>query len=222
MNLFQTIKDNVTTREAAERYGIHVGRSGMCRCPFHNDKNPSMKADKRYHCFGCNSDGDVIDFTGRLFNISPKEATLKLAADFEISFDDHSFQPIAKTHRPISEADILKHQVSYCYKQLTDYRHKLVRWEEQYAPKDPAEDMHPLFLEAIHNLERVEYQLDVLLSGTDEEKRQVLDDYNSTKQKKETPTMEPIVKTPVYHECRRRRILSENSRAKLTRYAEAK
>ena len=115
MNLYQSIKDNVTTREAAERYGIYVSHNGMCNCPFHNDKNPSMKVDKRYHCFGCNSDGDVIDFIGRLFNISPKDAALKLATDFGISYDDHPFQPVTKAHRPISEADIFKHQVSYCY-----------------------------------------------------------------------------------------------------------
>ena len=29
---------------------------------FHNDKTPSMKLDKRFHCFGCGADGDVIDF----------------------------------------------------------------------------------------------------------------------------------------------------------------
>ena len=43
MSLFQTVKDNVTTRQAAERYGVKVNHSGMCRCPFHNDRNPSMK-----------------------------------------------------------------------------------------------------------------------------------------------------------------------------------
>ena len=24
----------------------------MCVCPFHDDKNPSMKVDRRFHCFG--------------------------------------------------------------------------------------------------------------------------------------------------------------------------
>jgi hypothetical protein len=39
-----------------------VGRNGMAVCPFHPDKNPSTKLDKRYHCFACQADGDVIDF----------------------------------------------------------------------------------------------------------------------------------------------------------------
>ena len=62
MNVFEAVKQSVTTRQAAEHYGIHVGRNGMACCPFHNDKTPSMKLDQRYHCFGCGADGDVIDF----------------------------------------------------------------------------------------------------------------------------------------------------------------
>ena len=33
----------------------------MACCPFHDDKHPSMKVDRRFHCFGCQTDGDVID-----------------------------------------------------------------------------------------------------------------------------------------------------------------
>ena len=63
LNIFKTVKENVTTRQAAEYYGLEVKRNGMTCCPFHNDKNPSMKVDERFHCFGCGADGDVIDFT---------------------------------------------------------------------------------------------------------------------------------------------------------------
>ena len=53
MNVFEAVKQSVTTRQAAEHYGIHAGRNGMACCPFHHDKTPSMKLDRRYHCFGC-------------------------------------------------------------------------------------------------------------------------------------------------------------------------
>ena len=49
MNVFEAVKQSVTTRQAAEHYGIRVGRNGMACCPFHNDKTPSMKLDRRYH-----------------------------------------------------------------------------------------------------------------------------------------------------------------------------
>ena len=52
MNVFEAVKQSVSTRQAAEHYGIRVGRNGMCVCPFHDDKNPSMKVDRRFHCFG--------------------------------------------------------------------------------------------------------------------------------------------------------------------------
>ena len=40
MNVFEAVKQSVTTRQAAEHYGVRVGRNGMCRCPFHDDKKP--------------------------------------------------------------------------------------------------------------------------------------------------------------------------------------
>ena len=47
-----------------------------------------MKVDRRFHCFGCQADGDVIDFVSRLENVSPKEAALMLAQDFSIPYED--------------------------------------------------------------------------------------------------------------------------------------
>ena len=79
---FKAVKGLVTAREAAEHYGLTVNSRGMAVCPFHNDHDPSMKLDERFHCFGCGEDGDVIDFTAKYFNLSLKEAAEKLLADF--------------------------------------------------------------------------------------------------------------------------------------------
>ena len=49
MNVFEAVKQSVTTRQAAEHYGVRVGRTGMCVCPFHDDKNPSKKVDRRFY-----------------------------------------------------------------------------------------------------------------------------------------------------------------------------
>ena len=88
MNVFEVVKQSVTTRQAAGHFGIRAGRNGMCRCPFHDDKNPSMKVDRRYYCFGCGATGDVIDFVSRLEGISPKEAALLLARAFSVPYED--------------------------------------------------------------------------------------------------------------------------------------
>ena len=96
MNIFETVKQSVTTRQAAERYGIRVERNGMCRCPFHDDSTPSMKLDRRYYCFGCGATGDVIDFVSQLRGIGSKEAAILLAQDFAIPYEDSA----GKTNRP--------------------------------------------------------------------------------------------------------------------------
>ena len=94
MNVFEAVKQSVTTRQAAERYGVRVGRNGMCRCPFHADKNPSMKVDRRFHCFGCGADGDVIDFVSRLEQATPKEAALMLARDYAPKGPEEEWNPL--------------------------------------------------------------------------------------------------------------------------------
>ena len=38
MNIFEAVKQSVTTRQAAESYGIRVNKNGMAVCPFHRDK----------------------------------------------------------------------------------------------------------------------------------------------------------------------------------------
>ena len=37
MNIFQFVKSQITTRQAAEHYGLNVQRNGMTLCPFHDD-----------------------------------------------------------------------------------------------------------------------------------------------------------------------------------------
>ena len=200
MTIFETVKSSVTTLQAAERYGLKVGRGGMCKCPFHNDRNPSMKVDKRFHCFGCQADGDVITFTSRLFNLPPREAAQKLAVDFGIQYDERQpVRPVRKAYE-ISPEELMERRVSYCFRELTDYRNQLVVWQEQYAPKTQDEEWDPLFLKIMAQLELTEYQLDVLQTGNDAEKKAIADDFISTKRKQEGHLMEPIVNTPIYRE----------------------
>ena len=88
MRIFEIVKENINLREAAELYGIDVNRYGKALCPFHNDRHPSLYvADDHYYCFACGEHGDVIDFVGRLFQLSPYDAARKLMADFHLSPD---------------------------------------------------------------------------------------------------------------------------------------
>ena len=171
MNVFEAVKQTVTTRQAAEMYGIRVSRNGMAVCPFHNDRNPSMKVDKRFHCFACQADGDVIDFVSRLCGLPCKEAAMKLADDFGISYDSRH-KPTVRPHiREPTAEQLYQKEEARCYRVLTDYFHLLRRWETQHAPKQPDDVWHPLFVEALQRKSHIEYLIDTLIDGTKEEKQ---------------------------------------------------
>ena len=169
MNVFEAVKPAVTARQAAEQYGIHVGEHGMAICPFHNDKTPSMKLDNRFHCFACQADGDAIDFVSRLFGIPIRDAAVKIAEDFGIPYNQRDGPAaVVAAKAPAQGQERLTEKT--CYTTLTAYFRLLHRWEAQYAPQVPGEALHPLFVEALQRKGYIEYWLDILLSGTPEEK----------------------------------------------------
>ena len=177
--MFEAVKQAVPTRQAAEFYGVQVGRNGMACCPFHDDKHPSMKVDRRFHCFGCQADGDVIDFTARLFGLNKKEAALKLAEDFSVRYDAKGHDPPRRrpVKRKISEELRYRQAEQKCFRVLCDYLHLLERWEKEYAPQTPEETWNPLFVEALQKKPYTEYLLDILLSGSMEERACVVAEY---------------------------------------------
>ena len=170
-SVFEVVKQSVTAREAAELYGIAVGRGGMACCPFHDDRHPSMKVDTRFHCFGCGADGDVIDFTARFYDLSPKEAAEKLAQDFGLSYDSKA-PPRRSYVRQKSEAQVRKEKREHGWRVLTDYYHLLRKWEADYSPKTPDEAPHPRFLEAVQKKDYMGYLLDTFLDSSTEEQDQ--------------------------------------------------
>ena len=170
-NVFEAVKQSVSTREAAEFYGIKVSRTGMACCPFHDDKNPSMKLNEEYfYCFGCGATGDVIDFTAKLFDLSPKEAAEKLAQDFGLIYDSQA-PPRRRYVRQKTEAQQFREDRQRCYRVLSDYYHLLKKWESDHSPRTPEEKPHPRFVEAIHKKIYVEYLLDLFLYESEEEQK---------------------------------------------------
>lgn len=170
-NVFEAVKQSVTVREAAQMYGIEVNRSGMACCPFHDDKNPSMKLNEEYfYCFGCGATGDVIDFTARLYNLSPKEAAEKLAQDFGLAYDSQA-PPRRRYVRQKTEAQKFKEDRGHAFRVLADYFHLLRKWETDYTPKTPEENPHPRFMEAIQKKDYMGYLLDFFLEDSPEEQK---------------------------------------------------
>lgn len=140
MNQFESVKAAVTLRQAAKTYGLRVLPNGMTCCPFHEDRHPSLKLNESYFfCFGCGASGDVIDFTARLFGLSPKDATEKLAADFGIS---------AETKQVFIRQNPPRLEELRCRRALTDYLHLLKEWKTRYAPNTPEDSLDDHFVES--------------------------------------------------------------------------
>ena len=159
MNQFETIKAAVTPRQVAEHYGLRVLRNGMTCCPFHEDRHPSLKLNKDYfYCFGCGASGDVIDFTARLFVLSPYAAAKKLETDFGIGAEH---EPLPFTNHAEPSRD--REQLCICV--LRDYLRLLRIWQLRYRPEEPGNKFHPRFAEAMKILPTVNYLLDCLLGN---------------------------------------------------------
>lgn len=171
MNLFESVKAVVTVRQAAEHYGLKVGRGDMACCPFHNDRTPSMKLNEDYfYCFGCGASGDVIDLAARLFGLSSYDAAKKLAADFGITGQKPSI--LAKLQRGKSQVEAERRS----FRVLGDYLRILQDWKEHCAPQSPEDGIDPRYAEACHMLERIGNMLDILACGTPQERAEVVAD----------------------------------------------
>ena len=159
MQIFAAVKAAVTTREAAVFYGLRVPANGMICCPFHPDRHPSMKVDARYYCFGCHETGDVIDFVGRLFHMSPLDAARKIAADFGI--DPRT--PAAAAVQGNRMAQTRQRQAeAACVAIPIDYECLLKEQKARYAPAPEDATWNPAFAEAVRELPYVSHLIDRL------------------------------------------------------------
>lgn len=158
MNFFESVKQAVTTKQAAEAYGLEVDKHGMAICPFHEDHHPSLKLDERYFCFGCHATGDVIDFTARLFGISQKSAALKLAQDFGIDP-----RPPTQSDIPDFHAELHPNPEQLCIRVFREYLRLLRIWKVRYRPAVPGDPLDDRFVESCQMEATITDLLDALM-----------------------------------------------------------
>ena len=117
-----------------------------------------------YYCFGCGVTGDAVDLTAQLLGLSPKDAALRLAADFGIEVDEkakpNAFHPYRPRADPQKE---LQKWFDHAWNVLLEYRSLLRDWEKRYAPQSMDEEWHPLFCEALDKKDYIDYLLDELM-----------------------------------------------------------
>jgi hypothetical protein len=173
MSIYTQIKDAVSVKEAAERYGLSVTRHGMARCPFHEDHSPSLKLNEDYYyCFGCHASGDVIDFTANLLHLCKHHAAEQLAADFGIHLNEEvsARKPSAVLEVPKDpNLAVFRNNEILCMQALSSYEWLLEEWMEEYAPEESGE-FDSRYVHACHMLPPVKYLLDCLTVATFEER----------------------------------------------------
>ena len=170
--LFKQIKSQITTRQAAEHYGLNVKHNGMTHCIFHNDRHPSMKVDERFYCFSCHVSGDVIDFTAGLFDLSPYEAAKKLADDFGI----RPLLPEQSASIPKIPASLsAQKEEQLVLSRLVNCERTLKKWKENFAPENPSDEIWDgRFVFALRPLAEVAHVIDRLLSPDAHERKETM------------------------------------------------
>ena len=181
MNIFQEVKERVTAKQVAERYGLKVEWNGMACCPFHNDKHPSMKIDQNYYCFACGAKGDAVNYVAVLFGLSQFEAAKKIIEDFSLGIPIE--QPKRKQNsgfKKIEKVPTKEERIQFVQKKIDgwarDAANVLLRylrwmefWKEFYKQETMETEWHPLFAEALQNESKISYLVDLLMFGTGEE-----------------------------------------------------
>lgn len=165
MNIFQEVKEHVTARQAAERYGLRVRRNGMACCPFHNDKHPSLKIDQNYYCFACGAKGDAVNYVAVLFGVSQFEAAKKINEDFAMGISIAQPEVKRKQNSGAGKKEKVptkEERIQFVQKKIDgwakDAENVLLRylrwmefWKKFYKPESMEEEWHPLFVEALQN-----------------------------------------------------------------------
>ena len=183
MNIFQEMKERVTARQVAERYGLKVSRNGMARCPFHNDKHPSMKIDQNYYCFACGAKGDAVNYVAVLFGLSQFEAAKKINDDFSLGISIENTGIRRKQNSGVREKEkiptkeeriqFVQKKIGGWVKDAVNVLLRYLRWmefcKEFYKPESMEAEWNPLFVEALQNESKISYLVDMLMFGTDEE-----------------------------------------------------
>lgn len=154
----EVIKQRYSMPDVLTRLGLEPDRRGYICCPFHAEKTASCKIyPNSFYCFGCGEGGDVITFVRKFLNKDFNEAVAYLGGT-DISFSERRL--IEQRKRRIQNETKRRRQIKDNYMNLLCRYAELDAARIKYRPKKPEEPLHPEFVKAIHNIDRVAYELD--------------------------------------------------------------
>ena len=158
--------------EMMGRYGFELDRSGFCKCPLHGEKTGSFKSysgNRGFYCFGCGAHGSVIDFVMKFFGLPFGDAIKKINDDFSLGLPIGEKLDCRKQLEMQKQAFLRKREMNArkakqeelekAYWTAFDEWKRLDDNKRNYAPKTQSEPLHPLFVEALKNIDGAEYNL---------------------------------------------------------------
>lgn len=168
--LAEQIKGRIKFPELLENYGIEVKRGNRIPCPFHNGKDLNCGVKSDYiHCFVCGESADQIGFVQKYFGLSFADSVTKINEDFSLGLDIEQNIDKRKQTEIAKQSFLRKKQQKQREEEKErllnawiDAQQEFVRLQEnmkKYRPKQPCEQFHPLFSEAISNLEYAKYKM---------------------------------------------------------------
>ena len=160
MDIFTKVKENVSMKNLINHFNIKVNRQNFIICPFHNENTASLKIyENSFYCFGCQRAGTVIDFTMYYLDIDILQATKYLAKVFNIAINEKLtirekyIQDISK--RKTSD-EVFEKWIKNTWDTILIYYRILYHNSFNYDLEND------LYVEAIHNLTKLDYYMDWL------------------------------------------------------------
>lgn len=169
LTISEQIKERISMHDVFEQYGYEPNRSGFVRCPFHSEKTPSLKAfaeGRRFKCFGCGASGSVIDFVMQLYGLTFWQAVVRINNDFGLGLLQSNQHVSLRDRRRESERLMQRKREE---RKRKEYINDLVTFRrllwEVYLTQKPKNIEDPLksgFIYALHNLDRIDAEIEEL------------------------------------------------------------
>lgn len=174
--LFSRVKEAVSMGQVAEYYGLKINAKGLAICPFHQDRNPSLKIypdGKGFYCFTCGTGGDQISFTAKFLGVRNGEAAKVLAEAFGIpSTEAASYREKREAERQARKRKEIREFARYSKVSLIVYYGLLC---------EAVRERNTHFYEGLENLTWVQY----MMKQIEENPEEVLKDRKAVKRLEE-------------------------------------
>lgn len=135
----EELKGTLPMRQVIESYGVKVNRQGMCNCPIHGEKHPSMKVyAQSFNCFACGANGDIFSFVMAMDKCDFKTAFISLGGTYkQMSDRERKLAEVERERKAKERQQAKEREASYrkLILECFDLIEKVKKEEQPYSDK---------------------------------------------------------------------------------------